>query len=67
MRCGHFTYDAYDPWIWLKVTSMASNRKSAKNPLDSGFLMIHSTFIDQDRSFCCQIIVNIIFSKFLMK
>ena len=32
MRCGHLTYD---PWIWLKVTSMAStasNRKSAKNP-----------------------------------
>ena len=31
MRCGHLTYD---PWIWLKVTSMAStasNRKNAKN------------------------------------
>ena len=32
MRCGHLTYD---PWIWLKVTSMASTasiRKNAKNP-----------------------------------
>ena len=32
MRCGNLTYD---PWIWLKVTSMAStasDRKSAKNP-----------------------------------
>jgi hypothetical protein len=30
MRCRHLTYD---PWIWLKVTSMAStasNRKSAR-------------------------------------
>jgi hypothetical protein len=37
MRCGILTYE---PWIWLKVTSMAStasNRKSAKNPLKSGF------------------------------
>ena len=64
MRSGNLTYD---PWIWLKVTSMAStasNRKSAKNPLYSGFLMIHSTLRDQDWSFCCQVIGNIILSKF---
>ena len=64
LRCGILTYD---PWIWLKVTSMAStasNRKSAKNPLYSGFLMIHSTLRDQDWSFCCQVIGNIILSKF---
>ena len=32
MRCGNLTFN---PWIWLKVTSMAStasNRKSTKNP-----------------------------------
>ena len=47
MRCGHLTYD---PWIWLKVTSMAStasNRKSAKTPYNSGFLIIHVTLRDQ--------------------
>ena len=47
MRCGHLTYD---PWIWLKVTSMAStasNRKSAKTPYNSGFLIIHATLRDQ--------------------
>ena len=36
----------YDPWIWLKVTSMgstASNRKSAKIPYNISFLMIHFT------------------------
>ena len=36
MRCGHLTYD---PWIWLKVTFMASTaskRKCAKNPLFYG-------------------------------
>ena len=47
MRCGHLTYD---PWIWLKVTSMAStasNRKSAKTPYNSGFLIIHHTMRDQ--------------------
>ena len=56
----------FDPWIWLKVTSMAStasNRKSAKNPKNCGFLMIHSTLRDQDRSFCCQVNSNILLSK----
>ena len=55
MRWGHLTCD---PWIWLKVTSMAStasNRKSAKTQYNSGFLMIHSTLRDQDG--------NIIISK----
>ena len=64
MRCGHLTYN---PWVWLKVTSMAStasNRKSDKNPLNSGFFMIHSTLRHQDWSFCCQVIGNIIFIKF---
>ena len=49
---GHLTYD---PWIWLKVTSMAStasNRKNAKNQLNSTFFMIQPTLRDQDRSFC---------------
>ena len=45
LNSGHLTYN---PWIWLKVTYMAStasNRKSAKNQQNSGFLMIHSTFL----------------------
>ena len=36
MRCGHLTYD---PWIWFKITSMAStasNRKSVKNQQNMG-------------------------------
>ena len=65
MRWG--TFDLWpDPWIWLKVTSMAStapNRKSAKNTKNSGFLMIHSTLRDQDWSFYCQINGNIMLSK----
>ena len=47
MRCGHLTYD---PWIWLKDTSMAStasNRKSTKTPYNSGLLIIHVTLRDQ--------------------
>ena len=63
MRCGHLTYD---PWIWLKVTSMAStasNRKSAKTPYNSGFLIIHATLRDQYWSFCCQVNGNIMISK----
>ena len=63
MRCGNLIYD---PWIWLKVTSMAStasNRKSAKNPENCGFLMIHSTLKDQDRPFCCQVDGYIMLSK----
>ena len=28
MRCGHLTYD---PWIWLKVTSMASPASDLNN------------------------------------
>ena len=63
MRCRNLTYD---PRIWLKITSMAStasDRKSAKNPQNSGFLMIHSTLRDQDRSFCCQVNSNIMLSK----
>ena len=63
IRCGNLTYDT---WIWLKATSMAStasNRKSAKNPQNCGFLMIHSTMRDQGRSFCCQVNGNIMLSK----
>ena len=66
MRCGNLTYD---PWIWWKVISMAStasNRKSAKNLLNSEFLKIHSTLRDQDWTFWCQVIGNIIFSKFFL-
>ena len=67
MRCGNLTYDTWICPIWLKVTSMAStasNRKSAKNPWNRGFLMIHSTLRDQDWSFCCQVNGNIKLSKF---
>ena len=47
----------YDPWIWLKVKSMASTasyRKIPKDQQNSGFLMIHPTLRDQDRAFWCQ-------------
>ena len=65
IRCGNLTYDT---WIWLKATSMAStasNRKSAKNPWNCGFLMIHSTLRDQGRSFCCHVNSNIMLNDFL--
>ena len=46
------------------MASTASNRKSAKNLLNSEFLKIHSTLRDQDWTFWCKVIGNIIFSKF---
>ena len=45
------------------MASTASNREGAKNKKNSGFLMIHSTLRDQDRSFCCQVNSNIMLSK----
>jgi hypothetical protein len=52
-RLHHLTYD---PWIWLKVTSMAStasNIKSAKNQYKNGFFMNPPTLIAQVGSFGC--------------
>ena len=61
-------YLTYDPWILLKVTSMAStasNRKSAKN---CAFLMIHSTLTENMIDhFGARVDGNFKFSKILIK